>query len=420
MLAYLACWLIIPADTDDQTGVAGTRGIVVLAQGCAACVGLATLAAAGTAAAIFGFGWAVLAVGAAILVGALASWPRVGVAWTLLPIAAIVLPAVGMTVGGVKIAPQTGNVVAAPQAVGDLPAGGYRSGLGSLLVDLRHTTFPATGSTTLRIDAGIRRTIVALPADRCVYVDLHYDVVPFAARLASIVSGRDTSSSGVTLFGDLQGSPAGEDGNVPTPRPAGPTLTIDFHSAGGSLYVRDYPDSVDPQFEPDWPGYPVTLEPRPDTTAAPPAAARRLIDGWLLRRRVQSASATALDRLIPGPCGPVAGAPPAGLATGGPTNERYVPEYVAAGSKFGPVSLPSATKPQIVGGVPVAPPAPATPAAPPAPGSTSRASAAARTPRSKASAAARSARSKASATAPSAGHGTRTRPAASTTKRSRR
>jgi phage shock protein PspC (stress-responsive transcriptional regulator) len=352
VLAYLACWLIIPAEGDDEPG---TRGIVVLAQACAACVGLATLAAVGSAATIFGFGWGVLAIAAVILVAALAGWPRVGVGWALLPVAALALPALSMSIGGVRLAPETRNVAIAPQSVAEIPGAGYSSGLGSLVVDLRHTTFPATGNVALRIDAGIRRTIVALPANRCVYVDLDYDVVPFAARVASALTGRVTPYSGVTLFGDIQGSRAGEDGNVPSPTPGSPILHIYFHSAGGSLYVRDYADDVDPQSQPDWPGYPVTLEPRPDVAGTPRAAARRLIDGWLLRRRVQSASAAAVDRLLPGPCG-ASGSQPAG---GAPA--RAIPAE-------GPYSLPPyqpVNGSYETGGT--APPAPTAPSAPTTP-----------------------------------------------------
>jgi phage shock protein PspC (stress-responsive transcriptional regulator) len=362
VLAYLACWLIIPAEGDEQTGTAGLRGIVVLAQACAACAGLATLAAAGGAATIFGFGWVVLVIAAVVLVGALASWPRVGAGWTLLPVAAVILPALSMTVGGVRISPEIHDVAVAPQSVATVPAGGYKSGLGSLLVDLRHTTFPAKGDVSLRIDAGIRRTIVALPANRCVYVDVDYDVVPFAARVASVLSGRVTPFSGVTLFGELQGSRTGEDaGNAPSPSPGGPVLQIHFHSAGGSLYVRDYPDDVNPPTEPDWPGYPVTLEPRPDTAGTPRVAARRLIDSWLLRRRVQSASAAAINRVMPGPCGASGAQPVEGqLAKAIPAGQDGKPEARSFDPETGGAYDPE-------GGVPAAPSVPAAPAAPAAP-----------------------------------------------------
>lgn len=303
VLVYVACWLIIPAEGDDESETARRRGIVVLAQACAACVGLVTLGAGAAAATVFGFGWAVLVIAAAFLLGALVSWPRVGPAWALLPITALALPAVAIAAGGVRIDAQIGDVSVAPRSAAELPRQGYRSGLGTLLVDLRHTALPARGAVALRVAAGVRRTIVALPTDRCVRVHLRYRVNPLAARAASIVSGHsDSPFSDVTLFGRGHSSGTGEDGNLPDGRPRGPTLEIDFRSAGGSLYVRDYPDEVDPESEVDWPGYPVWLEPRPDVTGTPRAAARRLLRDWRVRRREQRRSADRIERLTPGPC----------------------------------------------------------------------------------------------------------------------
>jgi hypothetical protein len=312
LLVYLACWLIIPADTEDEAAVGRTPGIVVLAQACAGGVGLATLGGAAAAATIFGFGLAVLIVASAILVGALVSWPRVGPVWTLLPLAALVVPAVAMAAGGVRIAPQSADVAIAPRSAVELSRGAYRTGLGTLMLDLRHTALPATGVVGVNIDAGLRRTIVALPADRCVYVDLRYRVAPFAARLAALLGGgRDSPYSEVTLFGTPQGTGWGEAGNLAGApgAPLGPTLEIHFHSAGGSLYVRDYPDAVNPESQVDWPGYPVVAQTRPDTTGVPRAAGVALIRNWLTRRRVQRKSASDVNRLMPGPCGAVTGAP---------------------------------------------------------------------------------------------------------------
>jgi phage shock protein PspC (stress-responsive transcriptional regulator) len=305
VLVYLACWLIIPAE-GEHGDTRGPREIVVLAQACAACAGLATLGAAGSAATVFGFGWAVVAIAAVILVAALAGWPRVGPGWALLPVAALALPSVALAAGGVRVAAQSGALAEVPRTANDIPRGGYRSGLGHLLVDLRHTALPASGEVPLRIDAGIRRTVVALPHDRCVHVDVRYHVVPFAARVASTLSGRsDSPFSEVTLFGMQR---YGGDGQtVGTPDGTGPTLLIDFRSAGGSLYVRDYPDRVDPSSEVNWPGYPVTPEPRPDTTGVPQHAARRLVHAWRARHATQVRDAARIDRLISGPCA----APPA-------------------------------------------------------------------------------------------------------------
>ena len=299
VLVYLACWLIIPAEGEDG-GARGPREIVVLAQACGACVGLATLGALGSAATVFGFGWAVLAVAAVILVGALAAWPRLGPGWALLPVAALALPSVALAAGGVRVAAQSGSVAATPLTAAEIPRAGYRSGLGHLLVDLRHTALPPAGAVLLRIDAGIRRTIVAVPQDRCVHVHVRYHVVPFAARVAGVLASSAAPFSEVTVFGERR---FGRDGLTAGPVwGSGPTLEIDFRSAGGSLYVRDYPDRVDPSAQVDWPGYPVTLEPRPDTTGVPKKAAQRLVREWRVRRRAQVRDARRVDRQMGGPC----------------------------------------------------------------------------------------------------------------------
>ncbi|HEX4363092.1 MAG TPA: PspC domain-containing protein [Solirubrobacteraceae bacterium] len=302
VLAYLACWLIIPAE-GDEAEARSPRGIVVLAQACAAGVGLATLGAVGATATVFGFGWVVVALAAAVLVSALASWPRIGPGWALLPVAALALPSVGVAAGGVRLTPQSGHATVAPRTIAGSPAATYRSGLNTMLVDLRHTAIPATGGT-LRIDAGVRRTIVALPHDRCVNVNINYHVVQFAARVASIVSGRaDSPFSEIVVFGANRYGRDGVTGNTNAgANPGAPTLTIDFDSAGGSLYVRDYPDAVDPDSGPDWPGYPVYPEQRPDTRGTPKAAARRLVRDWRARHSAQLRSQRMIDTLMPGPC----------------------------------------------------------------------------------------------------------------------
>jgi phage shock protein PspC (stress-responsive transcriptional regulator) len=298
ILAYVACWLIIPAENED-VDTTRARGIVVLAQACAACVGLATLAALGSMATVFGFGWVIMALGAAVLAGALATWPRVGPGWVLLPLGALVLPSAALAAGGVRLEPQNSHVTVSPSALTDTQV--YRSGLGTMLIDLRRTTIPE-GDVPVRIDAGVRRTIVALPHDRCVKVHVDYHVTPFAGRVASFVSGRDRGLfSAVSVFGDQRYGRSGVIGNRKA-RGTGPTLQISFKSDGGSLYVRDYPDGVEPEIKPDWPGYRVYPEPRPDVRGTPKAAARRLIRNWRARHRVQVRSARRIDALLPGPC----------------------------------------------------------------------------------------------------------------------
>ena len=302
VLAYLACWLIIPAEGDADIGD-GPRGVVVLAQALAACAGLATLMALASAAAVFGLGWAVAAVAGVFLVVALACWPRVGSAWVLLPLAALVLPAAAMAVGGVRLAPRTGLLAVDPATVANIPRDGYHGGVGPMFIDLRHTAFPASSRVELAIDGGLGRTIVALPATRCVHVEMQYDVVPFLSRLADLVTGR-SPYGGVVFFGTLW--PSGEAGrfsNAPEGT-RGPTLLIDFHSQGGSLYVRDYPNDNNPQADPDWPGYRVRIEMRPNVAGVPRRAAQRILKAWRKRRAVEVRSAELIDRLMTGPCTP--------------------------------------------------------------------------------------------------------------------
>ena len=295
ILAYVAAWLILPGD--DESG--GQRGIVLLAQACGALLGLTTLAGAGAAATVFGFGWVVVALAAAVLVGTLAGWTRLGPAWALLPIGALVLPSVALAVGGVRVEPSTSSDLLVPRVMSDLPSDGLRSGLGLLTVDLRHTELPARGSIPLEIEAGVRRTLIALPHDRCVHVMVLQSDLPAILRVgAALLGGASQSNSSTTVFG-RRTSDAIAAAAIPG---RGPTLRVDFSSAGGELVVRDYPDDVDPIDQPDWPGYRVFLEERPDTTGTSRATAKRLVREWRARRKVQQRSKERIDRLMGGPC----------------------------------------------------------------------------------------------------------------------
>ncbi len=302
VLVYLACWLIIPAEGDADV-VEGPRGVVVLAQALAACAGLATLVALAAAAAVFGLGWVVAAVAAVFLVVALACWPRVGPGWVLLPIAALALPAAAMAVGGVRLAPRTGLLAVDPVTLAQVPRDGYHGGVGPMFIDLRQMPFPRGGGVKLAIDGGLGRTIVALPEARCVHVELRYDVAPFLSRFADLLTGR-SPYGGVVFFGTL--SPYGDTGAFTNTGEAtpGPTLMINFHSQGGSLYVRDYPDDNNPLADPDWPGYRVPVEERPNVAGLAHRAAKAMLKAWRKRRAVEVRSAKAIDRLLPGPCSP--------------------------------------------------------------------------------------------------------------------
>jgi phage shock protein PspC (stress-responsive transcriptional regulator) len=253
MLAYVACWLVLPAD-DAGEHPSLARGVASLALLAAACVGLVTLAAAAALATLFGFGWAVAVALGVFLVGALVAWPVVRPAWVLLPLAAVALPAIATAASGVRIAAQAGVVVATPRTVADIPADGYRTGLGDLLVDLRQLDVQPDEQVSLRIDAGIGRTVVALPRNRCFDLDVRYRTARAGVGLVRRVLLRDygVSGTGAYLYGQPQPPGAGR-WLRESDDPHAPTLRVDFTSVDGELWLRDYPVATGPLYEPDWP-----------------------------------------------------------------------------------------------------------------------------------------------------------------------
>jgi len=298
VLVYLACSLIIPLE-GEQPGDLSSGWIVALAKACAACVGVAVLGALAAAATLFGFGWIAAALVAVVLIAVLATWPRLGPAWALLPIAAIALPSAAVAASGVRLVAQPGHETIAPAALGTNGVATFRAGLGTMLIDLRRTALPAWGVVPVRIQGGVRRTIVALPADRCVHVELSYRVQPLLAQLAAQFHGREPFA-GVVVFGHSLGPRSGVDNYIGTA--SGPVLQIDFTSTGGSLYVRDYADAVDPDVIPDWPGYPVLPEARPSTRGLSKRQARDEVDSWKVRHAAEVRSQRSIDALMPGPC----------------------------------------------------------------------------------------------------------------------
>jgi phage shock protein PspC (stress-responsive transcriptional regulator) len=306
LLAYGACWLIIPAE-GATAATKESRAVVLLAQCCAALAGLATLAAAAGIATVFGFGWFVLLAAVLVLGGALLAWPRVGPAWALLPLTAMVAPALALAAGRVQIDASAADRHVSPPTAAALPPGGYRSGLGHLFVDLRRTAFPPAGTVRLTIRAGVKRTIVALPHDRCIHLDLRWHVRPFAARLARLLDGSyDGSPSEIAAFGQATFSSEGAFVDrwmwgAAHAKP-GPTLALRFESAGGRLVVRDFPDAIDPEREPDWPGPPGGVEPKPDVQGVSRQEGRRLLTAWRVRARAQRRRQRLVSVAMPGPC----------------------------------------------------------------------------------------------------------------------
>ena len=255
LLAYAACWLVLPTDADDDSPSL-LRGVASVAMLVAALAGLATLAALSAVATVLGFGWAVAVAIAAFLLGALAALPAARPAWVMLPLVAAALPAVVVAASEVRLRPQAGLQSYAPATPQEIPAGGYRAGVGDLFVDLRGLRAPRDAVVPLRLDAGIGRTVVALPRGRCFDVEVDYavgDVGWGAVRaLVARLGGRRDADGLVVLYGRRQRGSRGRWRRVSADRRA-PTLRVDYRALGGELWLRDYPAGVGPIYQPDWP-----------------------------------------------------------------------------------------------------------------------------------------------------------------------
>ncbi len=123
--------------------------------------------------------------------------------------------------------------------------------------------------------------------------------------MASLVAGRP-EAPGVVLFGDYL--PGRSGARRLTTALVGPTLKLDFTSAGGSLYVRDYPDGVDPDASPNWPGYPVIPEARPSVRGLPRPVARSELRAWQVRHAAEVSSEQLVEFNVSGPCATSVGA----------------------------------------------------------------------------------------------------------------
>ena len=303
ILVYLACWLIIPEE-GEQPGDPSSRWLVGAARVCAVCLGVAALAALAALATLFGFGGVAVALAASVLIVVLVAWPRLGPAWALLPVAAIALPAAAVAASGVELATDAGHVTVAPRTLAPGGRATFRAGLGTLLVDLRRTAMPATGTLDVRVQGGVRRTIVALPEDRCVHVELHYAVKPFWAQVAAQFVGHEPTSEIVGFGAYLPPWRGTADNASPI---AGPVLKLDFTSAGGGLYIRDYPVSVDPETEPNWPGFLGAPELRPNVRGLPRRLAKYELSAWRVRHAAEVRSDRLVRSLMGGPCAAGAG-----------------------------------------------------------------------------------------------------------------
>jgi phage shock protein PspC (stress-responsive transcriptional regulator) len=308
IVAYLTCWLVIPA-ADQDPDADPVRDVVLLAWATGGLVLLVLVAAAAAAATVFGLGWVVF--GLAAIVAGLSFSPlrtRIPSIALLLTLGALTLPAVAVALSPLRLTLQSGQSIVRSKLYRDLSQTVYHSGFGTLLIDLRRTPVPASGNTTVRIDAGLRRTIVALPANECVRVRVNYDIHLFPAHLAALLTGRAaTAFHDVMLFGRPfgYGAALGTQGTATdkgTSSSSGPWLTIDFTSQGGGLYVRDYPNDVSPEVTPQWPGFSVTLESAPNLHDEPKKVQKQMVHDYHERLQRERGSQRFVNSKMPGPC----------------------------------------------------------------------------------------------------------------------
>ena len=250
VLVYVACWLVLPLDEDHGERTSFVRGLVSLALLAAGVAAMTTIASAAAVMSVFGFGWIVALAGGLFLVAALVASPVVRPAWTLAVLAAAVVPAVAVATSGVRIEPQTGLLTHAPSTVGDVPNGGYHAGLGDLFVDLRRFKAPDGSTVPLRLDTGTGHTIVALPRNRCLNLDIRYRTSK-GWPLTGVLS-RQPAQRVAVLYGD-GGLPLAGHWRRRTNDPHAATLKIDYTAVAGTLIVRDYPLTTGPLHDAGWP-----------------------------------------------------------------------------------------------------------------------------------------------------------------------
>lgn len=297
-----------------------------------ACVGAAWLAVLSGLLVLFGLGPVVVV--ALVLLGAALVLRRGRTpGWIVLPLLAVAIPAVAVAASGERVSTQHGLRVHAPRTPQEIPADGYRTGLGEQLVDLRRLAVPAGGTVAVRARSDLDRTVVALPLGTCWNLDVRWstgrlwlprtderrwisgvdrageDIGSWFRRgrdeyAGQWVGGPGYSEGRVALFGRVHRESSGRwVSKVNDPR--APTLRIELRSAGSSFAVRDYPDDVGPLRDTGWP---LTLTP-PASPAelrerwSAPGRSRESARRWKAYREDRAAFVDRGRRLLDGGCG---------------------------------------------------------------------------------------------------------------------
>ena len=172
LLALLgaALWRVAEGRGSDDGNLAARRvalGILLLVVAGVGFVAVAIGAAVGGGAVIAGL---VIAIGAALAVSAFVGGAR----WLVLPALVIAIPLGFVAASGIDVDGGVGDRDYRPTSLAEL-RNGYELSVGELRVDLREVDLPA-GRTPLKLDIGIGSVRVLVPEDVCVASDLRVGV----------------------------------------------------------------------------------------------------------------------------------------------------------------------------------------------------------------------------------------------------
>lgn len=170
-LLYIALWIFVPADgsTGEMSGL--TRFFMILVIGVVALFGGAFALAISAFAAATGSGWliatVVIVIGLLLMIAAL----RGGARWLIAPALLLAIPLVFVSAFDLQFEGGAGERDYNPQTRAEIPADGYRLGIGHLGVDLRDVEWAPGSTTKLGLELGMGEVQVIVPPNVCVDAD---------------------------------------------------------------------------------------------------------------------------------------------------------------------------------------------------------------------------------------------------------
>ena len=169
VLLYFALWLLVPnQDGRHDTGatlgrMAAILGIVILVS-----IGAALALGASVWASITGSGWilalVVIAIGALLVVAAFKRRAR----WLIIPAVLIAIPLGVVSAADFTIDRSFGERTYEPSSRTQIPADGYRLGIGHLKIDLNDLDWRPEHPVDLAVDLGMGQATVIVPDEICV------------------------------------------------------------------------------------------------------------------------------------------------------------------------------------------------------------------------------------------------------------